>query len=649
MPHPGGPVDGVGNGRRRRVDDDFANGLRTKRAGRLVALLKFHLQTAHIQPGGQAVLQKAALHRLAVGIVGDVFHQRHADTLHDAALGLGAGQRRVDGLAAVHHRLVVQHPHLAGEGVHLHLRHAHHEGRRRYRGGMAHGGLQRGLAAALGGVGQIRQRQPPAVRRTHHAAGGKFHLAFRHAQLLGGQRTQLLFQLGAGQLHRLAGDVGGGGGVGTGIVGRSIGVRAKHGHILHRAVHTFGGHLGQDGVAAGAHVRRADEQMVPAILIQLDGGGANVHVGNAGALHRHGNAGGAHLAVPHVPHGVAVLPVKDLLAAGHAAVQCAGVVGLAVVGGHPHALPHHVLLPDGGGIHAKGLGQLVDGALHRKNALCGAVAPVGPGGLQVGVHHIKAEPERLQPAGVQRDGLVARQAHRGGAVLAVSAGVGQGEHIQRPDVAVPVCAQPQMHLHLMPGGACDLALLPGVNELGGAAGHEGDKGGVHLADGGLLGAKTAANTRFFHPDAAFGDAQCAGQDAPRMEHDLGAGQHPQATVAVQRGVGAEGLHHGLIAGGGVVGAIQHDVAVRQHRVHIAVAAHLAGHQIAPVVAAHVAGREPVLLGMHQHRVVLGGVGVQHGGQDFVRYFDEFHRPRGGCAGLGGDDGHRVARKAQMPV
>ena len=381
MPHPGGPVDGVGDGRGRRVDDDLANGLRPERPGGLVALLKFHLQMAHVQPGGQAVLQKAALHRLAMAVVGDVFHQRHADALHDAALGLGAGQRRVDGLAAVHHRLVVQHTHLAGEGVHLHLRHAHHEGRRRYRGGMAHGGLQRGLAAALGGVGQIGKRQHPAIRRTHHAAGGKFHAGFRHAQLLGGQRAQLLFQLGTGQLHRLAGDVGGGGGVGAGIVGGGVGVRAEHRHILHRAVHTFSGHLGKDGVAAGAHVRRADEQVVPAVLVQLDGGGANVHVGNAGTLHRHRHAGGAHPAVPHVPHGVAVLPVKNFLAAGHAAVQRAGVVGLAVVGGHGQTLPHHVLFPDGGGVHAKGLGQFVDGALHRKNALCRAVAPVGPGGL----------------------------------------------------------------------------------------------------------------------------------------------------------------------------------------------------------------------------------------------------------------------------
>ena len=62
-----------------------------------------------------------------------------------------------------------------------------------------------------------------------------------------------------------------------------------------------------------------------------------------------------------------------------------------------------------------------------------------------------------------------------------------------------------------------------------------------------------------------------------MEDDLGGRHHMESAVAVQIGVGAEGLHHGLIEGLGVVGAIQHDVAVGHDGIHIAVAVGLAGH------------------------------------------------------------------------
>src|SRR5699024_4706228 len=121
-------------------------------------------------------------------------------------------------------------------------------------------------------------------------------------------------------LHGLSGNVGGGGGVGAGIVGRGVGVRAEDGHILHAAVHALGGHLGQDGVAAGAHVGRSDDQVVGAVLGELDGGGAHVHVGDTRSLHGHGYAGGPHFAVSHIPDRVFFLPVEHLAAVLHTAV-----------------------------------------------------------------------------------------------------------------------------------------------------------------------------------------------------------------------------------------------------------------------------------------------------------------------------------------
>src|SRR5699024_623484 len=262
-------------------------------------------------------------------------------------------------------------------------------------------------------------------------------------------------------------------------------------------------------------------------------------------------------------------------------------------------LLHHVEVPQAGGVHVQPLGQLVDDGLQRIDALGRTVAPVGPGGLVVGVDYVVAKAVGLQVAGVEGDGLVARQAHRGGAVFAVGAGVGQGVQVDGPDAAVAAGAQPDADLHLMAGAARGLGLFPGVDQFGGAAGLQGDKGGVDLADGGLLGPEAAADAGLFHPDAALGDAQRPGQDAPDVEHDLRGGNDMEPPVAVQLGVGAEGLHHGLVEGLGVVGAVQHDVAAGQDGVHVAVPAGAAGDQVAAVVAPHRAGGVPVLLRVDQ--------------------------------------------------
>ena len=134
-----------------------------------------------------------------------------------------------------------------------------------------------------------------------------------------------------------------------------------------------------------------------------------------------------------------------------------------------------------------------------------------------------------------------------------------------------------------------------------------------------------------------------------MEHDLRGGNDVEPPVAVQLGVGAEGLHHGLVESLGVVGAVQHDVAAGQDGVHVAVPAGAAGHQVAAVVAPHRAGGIPVLLRVDQDGVVLGGVHIQHRLQHPVSDFDGLHGPQGGLFVLGGDDGHRVPGKPDVPV
>ena len=66
----------------------------------------------------------------------------------------------------------------------------------------------------------------------------------------------------------------------------------------------------------------------------------------------------------------------------------------------------------------------------------------------VGVDDITDKAEGLGLA-VQRDGLVAGKAHRRGAMLTVSAGVGQGVQVDTFHDAVFGGTQADVHLHLM--------------------------------------------------------------------------------------------------------------------------------------------------------------------------------------------------------
>ena len=123
----------------------------------------------------------------------------------------------------------------------------------------------------------------------------------------------------------------------------------------------------------------------------------------------------------------------------------------------------------------------------------------------------------------------------------------------------------------------------------------------------------------------------------------------EPAVAVHVAVGAEGFHHGLVESLGVEGVLQNNGAVRHHRVHISVLAAVAGHQVPLVVAAHRAGGIPVLLRVHQHRIVLGGVKIQHGRQHLIGDLDELHGLQGGLFRLRGDDGHHIPHKTDVPV
>ena len=481
-----------------------------------------------------------------------------------------------------------------------------------------------------------------------HFFAVKLHSICRAAQQLGTQLADLFPQLHGTLLSGLAGNVGGTGCIGTGVIGRGIGVGTKYRNVVQRAVQHFGGDLRQRGVTAGAHIRCTDDQRVESIIVQLEGRTAHVHAGNTGALHGHAHADGAHLAVAQITGRVFVLPVDHLPHLDKTAVQrTAGVHG-TVVGRHHIALLHSVLQAQGKGVHVQLVGQLVHGRFHSKQALSRTVAAVGTGRHVVGIHHIADKAERFGLT-VQRDGFVAGQAYGRGAVLAIGTGVGQRVQVDSLHDAILRGTQPDVHLHFVARRGGRLTFHPAENDLGGLFGFPGHKGGVYLADRCLLGTKAAAHPGLGNTHHGFGDVQGIGNVAPRMEHDLGGAEHVQPPISVNGTIGAEGLHHSLLAGLGVIHPVDDHVTASQHSVDISAAALVVGAEVPLVVGPYRAQGLPVVLRVHQNRVVLGGVEVHHRLQHLVLHLDELEGLVHALFVLTGHNGHHITHETDVAV
>ena len=123
----------------------------------------------------------------------------------------------------------------------------------------------------------------------------------------------------------------------------------------------------------------------------------------------------------------------------------------------------------------------------------------------------------------------------------------------------------------------------------------------------------------------------------------------QAPIAVHLGVRAEGLHHGLVEGLRVVGALQNDIAVGEHRLNVAVGVSGRAHEVALVVSAQVAEHMPVVLGVHEGGIVLGSAKIQHGIEHVVGHLDARKGRLGSLLVFRSDDRHHVAHVAHMAV
>ena len=458
----------------------------------------------------------------------------------------------------------------------------------------------------------------------------------------------LLPELSCRLLHGTARHVGRAGGIGAGVVGGDVRVRVKaldpgKVHIQH-----LGCDLGEGGVAPCSHVCRAHDEVEKASVRQLDRRTSLVHSADAGALHRHRNAVGKTLPVAELLHGKVFIPVNSPTDALEAPVQGAAPRRLPEVGGHHHALPHLILLPDRKGVQVQGVRELIHRGLHRKDALGRTVSPVGAGGHVIGVHTVPGEPEGLGTA-VERNGLVAGEADCGRPVLAVGAGVGEGVQGNPPYRAILHRAELYVQFHRMPGRGGCLGLHSRKDNHRRLFQLPGDKGGVDRGHRGLLCPKTAADSGLPHPDHRLRDVQGVGDDSPRVEHDLGRRRDHEPPEGVDLGIAAEGLHHRLLAGLGPVCPVDHDIAGREHRIDVAGTALLVGDEIPHPVPADAGDLLPVLLRVDHRRIVQGDVHVQHGGQDLVLHPDEGKCPLTGLLRPSDDQGHRVSDKAHVPV
>ena len=226
-------------------------------------------------------MHERIFHDAAGRLIGHVLIERHADALYDAALGLHAGKARVDRRAAVHDRRVIQHIHLTGLPVQLDLDHADHERRGRDGRRVRSRGFHRCYIAAHGLGRDVKQRDLARAVYPAHRAARELQPVRLAVQQVCRNRADIFFQLAARLFDRLAGDIRRGGRIRARVIGRGVRVRAEYRNVVHRAVQALGGHLGEDGVAARAHIRRADDQVVEALVAQLDGRGAHVHARNA--------------------------------------------------------------------------------------------------------------------------------------------------------------------------------------------------------------------------------------------------------------------------------------------------------------------------------------------------------------------------------
>ncbi len=120
-------------------------------------------------------------------------------------------------------------------------------------------------------------------------------------------------------------------------------------------------------------------------------------------------------------------------------------------------------------------------------------------------------------------------------------------------------------------------------------------------------------------------------------------------VGVDLAVGAEGFHHRLLACLRVIHVVDNNIAVREDRINITVAAFIVRTQVALVIRADRRKALPVVLRMHEHRIVLCGVEIEHRLEHLVLHLTSFIALINAFFVRTGKDGNHITDKAHMTV
>jgi len=116
----------------------------------------------------------------------------------------------------------------------------------------------------------------------------KFQLPGIQLKLFGSCFGDFLDQVLSSLYHGGAGEKGGGRGIGPGIVGGMVRIYLGYDDARKIAVQDFCRHLGQDGIAARAHVGGSDHQCVKPVILKADFHRSRINIGDTGALHGNG-------------------------------------------------------------------------------------------------------------------------------------------------------------------------------------------------------------------------------------------------------------------------------------------------------------------------------------------------------------------------
>ncbi len=382
--------------------------------------------------------------------------------------------------------------------------------------------VRRQLGAPVArGLEELLERDRPAV--AVHRVRRQPAQAARCPGVLGREGEELFGQGVGGLHHGLAGHHRPGRAEGSGVVPDDVGVGLPDGDPASRGAERAGGDLLVHGGRAVAELRRADRDVVRAVLQQLHPGVGEVAAGRAGGDHRHRGALPGQPALGDVL-GAAVgrdRVADDPQALVEAVAGDVQVLLLAAGADHVLAGADDVALPEDQRVDAEAPGQLVQRRLHGEGHLPQAVAAERPGRHAVGVDGVRVHLLVRRPVDGHR--LAHAVEHHRRAVVAVRAGVGDHPQLERRQRAVRLRPHLDADPERVPGGGAVELLGAGELQLHRALqahrGEHHDVLGEHL----LLAAEAAADPARDHPDVLLRQVVQRAQCTPGQERHLGAG------------------------------------------------------------------------------------------------------------------------------